>query len=189
MRRSGEKRKQRKRLSRYAVWRIMYPMSTAWMPFGLTAGAFAGRAIVAGSVVGGLVWAFIRLFGDRENGGLPSCEEGKCHSWADYECLLQDGDAFFKCRCGHRYLMRSGSQFFKIVDDGSTAPYLKRHFGGRWRPDRSSSLGTQGGSRLDGAVAQKRTCAANPVVSDEPSLDELRSTEQDVSDQPQMDSV
>jgi hypothetical protein len=97
---------------------------------------FVGAGV--GFACGAIGWALLCTRGDWQLNRLPVCEEGKCSSWEDYECLSQDGEGYFQCRCGHRYLMRKKcSRFLKIHADGSTEPYRKHGFWGYWRLNKS----------------------------------------------------
>lgn len=61
----------------------------------------------------------------------PPCNNNKC-KWDDFKVVEVKGEiVYFKCLCGDVYFKKDGT-FYRQLEDGSSVPYMKRNYSGKW---------------------------------------------------------
>ncbi len=113
-------------------------------PFGAI-GAIGGFAL--GSITSfGLLWSgsWLLDFAADKYPRRPQCRKKKCR-WDCYRWIeSRNGGIFVQCECGDYYFQKA-REFFEVLPDGSTRPYMiKLRFRG-WNPVEAScdSQGTK----------------------------------------------
>lgn len=103
----------------------------AWGTWAAVVAALLGLFIPA--CLGAVVLRIDRFFRNRRP-PRPMCETGRCR-WDQYSVSGFSGsDTIFVCECGAKY-MRSGRQFYRILEDGQRRPYMILDEVRRWQPD------------------------------------------------------